>query len=260
MWFYAFEELSDGAYTLGRVMYAPEGDWGKAAETSPGDYDQMTYEIDFKQKDWSQRPSQEEVEIYKTWDYILYDYYDEHEDQEDVITDMTAEELGIGVEEVDRAVNNVSNWSMMGTFDDASENGIPDEFEEPAKEDKIEVELNVNHEISQDRTVQIVVETNLPDGIELSVGLSNDEIDYVAGDGVELSDGRAESAWFSDDGEALESGTYEVRVGTRYPHTQPDYVQEIIGEGGQNLTGEYVEEDDFGKTASKTKRIHINNN
>ena len=114
MWFYTFEELSDGAYTLGRVVHAPEGDWSKAAETTPGDYDQMTYEIDFKEKVWSQRPSQEEVKIYETWDYILYEYYDEHEDQEDVILDMTAEELGISAEEVDEAVSNVSIWIMAG--------------------------------------------------------------------------------------------------------------------------------------------------
>lgn len=112
----------NGWATLGTVRYWPPGGYGDAVDLEPGDYEALEFEFEhIRKKDWEQRPTQEEAEIFMTWDYIDWELYDLHEGDEEEIYEMTANELGTSVAEVKYTVNKVYEWVRMGgpeIFDD----------------------------------------------------------------------------------------------------------------------------------------------
>lgn len=70
--FYDYAEFIGYGYVLGKVEYAPDGDWAKADTVRAGQYDKMDYKYDLREKDWSKQLSKEEVEVFKAW-HELYD-------------------------------------------------------------------------------------------------------------------------------------------------------------------------------------------
>lgn len=67
-----YEYIRD-ANTLGQTCYAPFGEWERADEVRVGKYAKMGYTYNYKEKDWSNRPTKEEAEIYKRWNIIYND-------------------------------------------------------------------------------------------------------------------------------------------------------------------------------------------
>lgn len=65
--FYDYVEFIGYGYTLGKVEYAPNGDWGKANTVSAGEYDKMDYKFDLREKDWTKQLTKEEAKIFKAW-------------------------------------------------------------------------------------------------------------------------------------------------------------------------------------------------
>ncbi|MCB2357116.1 hypothetical protein [Clostridium estertheticum] len=63
--FYDYKEYLSNGYTLGKVTFAPDGDFGKAANVSTGDYSSMNYTFELVNKDWSKRLTKNEVSIWK---------------------------------------------------------------------------------------------------------------------------------------------------------------------------------------------------
>ncbi len=53
--------------TLGSVIYAPEGRIDLADTISAGDYRDMEFSWDVLNKDWEQRPEEQEIEIWAKW-------------------------------------------------------------------------------------------------------------------------------------------------------------------------------------------------
>ena len=103
----------------------------------------------------------------------------------------------------------------------------------------IEAELTMNVIVNDDGTVSVTAESNLPDGTELG-GTVFEEGAFMAQDPQVLQDGRAEFGPFSDGGGPLPSGTYDVSVTMPIASNQPEEVQAIIGNTGENLTGPLV--------------------
>lgn len=101
----------------------------------------------------------------------------------------------------------------------------------------IHVSINVFLKRNSSGKIRVSARTNLPDNMKFMIGLRNREIGYFAQDKVSVSDGIFESNWFSNRGNALPSGTYEVNVSSPIPDFQPDSVKRIIGNKGENLIG-----------------------
>lgn len=122
----------------------------------------------------------------------------------------------------------------------------------------IDVQIGINHKLSENRSVKLFIESNLPDSTELMVSLEGENIEYFAQDRVKLDKGKAETSWFTDKGESLSTGIYKVDVTLPFARTQPESVKGIIGEKGENLLGENVKSDEmWGNTAKVTKKIEI---
>lgn len=91
------------------------------------------------------------------------------------------------------------------------------------------------------------VQTSLPDETELSAELSyNGELtggreDYVETQTITVRDGKAQTAPFTKDGEAL-TGQYRFGV-VMFPAEQSQQVQEIVGASGEAMRGVPVEKD-----------------
>lgn len=107
--FYDYEEYIGKGHTLGKVEYAPDGDWGKADTVKAGDYDEMDYNYELREKDWDKQLIREEVDIYKAWDNKL----DEGQEEDEAIKEV-AEQYDISTEEV----NNILMKQITWMFDD----------------------------------------------------------------------------------------------------------------------------------------------
>ncbi|QGG46378.1 hypothetical protein [Heliorestis convoluta] len=117
--------------------------------------------------------------------------------------------------------------------------------EEEIKVEKIDVAIDFSYKVNSNRFIQFTVTTNLPDGMKLGLGISNND-GYSAGDNVVVKNGMVKSTWFSNYknlNSSLDPGEYKFRVFSIVPNLQPVSVREYIGEEGENLTGEYVKYD-----------------
>jgi len=118
--------------------------------------------------------------------------------------------------------------------------GVKDDPE--VMEVTLEVEPNVN---TDDGSVLFGVTTNLPEDTELMVTVTNDD-GYMAQDNaVVLATGTGYTSEFSDNGEALK-GDYTVRVSMSLPSLQKDSVRAVIGEKGEKIGGQYVQNSGIG--------------
>lgn len=65
--FYDYPEYTTREFTLGQVQYAPDGDWTKASDIEPGDYDSMKATSDLPTKDWPKQLTADEVKVWAAW-------------------------------------------------------------------------------------------------------------------------------------------------------------------------------------------------
>lgn len=103
------------------------------------------------------------------------------------------------------------------------------------KSDKIEVTMDIQPELTDDRTLQCNIITNLPDETKLDVFLEG-STKYVT-----VNNGKATASF-----DFIESGEYTVSIKTsHYPDhpellNQPISVEDVIGFTGSKMTGPYV--------------------
>ena len=105
------------ANTLGTARFIPERGWGAADSIEPGEYDKLEFDFEeLREKNWEEQPTQKEAEIYSQWDYVFWELYDHHQDDEQKIYEMTADRLEgeISPEEVKQGVQKVEKWIEMG--------------------------------------------------------------------------------------------------------------------------------------------------
>lgn len=100
--------------------------------------------------------------------------------------------------------------------------------------------------------------TNLPDGTELMLSISSGDR-YTAQDDATVSGGCFVSGSFSDHGGGLSAGTYKASVLMPIPAVQPESVQAVIGENGENLHGpkSLIHKSDLGITMEQTVRFVV---
>ncbi|HRI72776.1 MAG TPA: hypothetical protein PK156_51420 [Polyangium sp.] len=94
----------------------------------------------------------------------------------------------------------------------------------------------------------IHVETNLPDGTELTIGIAEpDEYGKSYDDQFVVAGGRITSSplWFD---EGIAEGAYLITALMPVPSTQADKVQSVIGANGEKLKGKLVQHGDMGVT------------
>lgn len=93
--FYDYEEyIGNGGYTLGKSVYAPNGKWEDANTTSAGNYRYMDYDFQFRVKDWNNRLTKEEVNIFEEWYKLVRD-----DISEDDATKQVSEKFNISEDE-----------------------------------------------------------------------------------------------------------------------------------------------------------------
>ncbi len=68
---YDYKEYIGGAYTLGKVVFAPHGEWSKANSVRTGEYEKMSFAWDIKEKNWDKKLSPKEAEIWGYFDDLL---------------------------------------------------------------------------------------------------------------------------------------------------------------------------------------------
>lgn len=142
---------------------------------------------------------------------------------------------------------------IVGLIISPSEETENKEGEEATDEIDVKIDLNKSDE---DGMVTFDGTTNLPDGAELLVTLSNDD-GFRAQSKTNVENGDFKTEQYTNQGDQLETGTYTVEVTMGFASTQPENVQEVIGEESEYLKGDLVEDGELGKTVKYTKNIEI---
>jgi hypothetical protein len=107
---------------------------------------------------------------------------------------------------------------------------------------KIDVSLDL-HIIEEKGNIEFVGKTNLPDGMELMINISN-KSGYSAQSKQTVQEGSFKSGQFTDKGYPLKSGEYSIEIITPTAAVQPENVKRIIGDNGINLVGDLIKNDD----------------
>ena len=104
----------------------------------------------------------------------------------------------------------------------------------------VELVLSVNVQ-AEDGKPRIAVETNLPDGLQLTFRVKGDG-DTVGRREAAVADGSATVGPFSRDGAPYAPGEYVLHISSPPLSMQPDAVQEQLGENGEGYQGEHITE------------------
>lgn len=121
--------------------------------------------------------------------------------------------------------------------------------------EKIEVYLNVQEVKTSEGKVYFEIDTNLPNETSLMVSVSGG--DYNASSKVSIENNKATTETFSNKGNALNSGEYTVEVTMPVANIQSNAVRDVIGNTGENMTGELVVKSSVGDSYLIEKKITI---
>lgn len=104
--FYDYEEYIGSGYTLGKVTYAPKGKWDKADTVNTGNYSEMSFNYELKNKDWDKQLKEKEVKIWSYFDSLLWN----SSLSEEEISQKTSNKFNISEETVKDIYNKQSSW------------------------------------------------------------------------------------------------------------------------------------------------------
>ncbi len=116
-----------------------------------------------------------------------------------------------------------------------------------AKGNEFEVAIEVTAHWNED-LLALDIETNLPDETELMLSISRANYNDISPDNfmaqtkVTIVDGKASFEGFSHKGNKM-AGGYDLCISMSLPSLQSDAVRAVIGEKGENMTGDYAKED-----------------
>jgi len=175
--------------------------------------------------------------VYKRWWFILL-----------VVLIIVPAAIGAAL---DDGKKNVASVSTVSTN---TSNSV-DEGDKKDMTKDINVELSVKENVAAGK-VSLTGTTNLPDGTGLMITVSNENGFRAQSSAVVISN-EFMTEEFSYNGQALESGAYNVDVTMPIASVQPDAVKKIIGENSENLKGDLVKEGDLGKTVNYSKSIIV---
>lgn len=120
----------------------------------------------------------------------------------------------------------------------------------------VTIEIDVN--VLPDRSVEMRGKTNLPLNTNLMLSIEGREPGGFLGQSkcVVSSDGSFESETFGSR-RGLPDGVYVASVVMPIPRVQPPDVREVIGEGGERLSGPLIKRESSGVTASADKEFTV---
>ena len=113
--FYDYPEYLGFGFVMGRVEFAPFGDWGRASEVELGEYSSIEAKSFLRDKDWSHQPSQAEVTVWRRWEEVI-NQLDPDLTRDDVVAleaeayQVVANEFSLSVAEVEEAVQRAAFW------------------------------------------------------------------------------------------------------------------------------------------------------
>jgi hypothetical protein len=115
VFFYDYAEYIGHGMTLGKSVYAPDGDFGKAMDVKTGRYESMKYTNTFYDKDWGKRLTPEEAAIWKQWMdlYKEKDVGDYMQGLGDIVTREIADKTGLTEKQVSDIMDKQAAWVMM---------------------------------------------------------------------------------------------------------------------------------------------------
>lgn len=192
-------------------------------------------------------------------DFIIYSINDKSpltssELKDEPIEEIKKEEISTFNE--DNSVSNTEEDKL--TINDVEEQ---EEVEEKVFNEKKEnINVFINEEVINDNgKIRLKLNSNLPDGSELMITLSGKNTNYIGQNKVVLKNGEAESEEFSNRGEAMESGEYNLSISLSLARLQSDEVRAVIGEDGEYLTGNIVKKSSIadGNVVDMEKVIRI---
>lgn len=140
---------------------------------------------------------------------------------------------------------------------EAAEPEVETVTEVDSKEDSepIEVDIEVTSVIEENQEVYIEGETNLPDYAELMIGVLGEE--YTGQTKTIVKNGSFKTEAFTDDGNKLSPGEYELSISLSIPKGQDDRFIQEAGNDYEYLTGELMTESEFGKSMSYSTTFEI---
>lgn len=141
-----------------------------------------------------------------------------------------------------QTVDTLSNNDNIVSDIKQTEQLSDDTVTEPQQDSEIEVLLDVSVDKNGGKPI-FTINTNLPDEAVLMLTLNGN--DYKGQADAVVKNGIAKSEPYSSNGKRISSGKYTLEVSMSEPRLQSDNVRAIVGENGENMTGEYVQTSDI---------------
>ena len=114
-------------------------------------------------------------------------------------------------------------------------------IKEVIEEDPTSLNVTIEESIEEkDGKIRLNIKTNLPNTTELIVSVSERNGDYKGETKAIVTNGEAQTEWFSNKGEPLKRGDYYLLISMSIPSTQSEEVQKIVGKNGEYLEGDLV--------------------
>ncbi len=114
LFYYDYEEYIGSGYTLGKAEYAPLGDWSKADTVRTGNYKNMAFHWNLRNKDWSEQLTLDEVKVFALWNEIFDSLVtDESMPSDEEVDKLVALELNIEPDAVKSIVWKQLDWTFL---------------------------------------------------------------------------------------------------------------------------------------------------
>lgn len=149
--------------------------------------------------------------------------------------------------------------SACGKAENTSTSNSSKKEESIETKEKLNVKINLDKEITNNKIIIISGKSNLPKGtkLRLRLELKNSHKNSIVNSTVQ-KDGSFEYKFFNEDDDVFDDGKYIIYVETLPVLEQTEVVQEIFGVKGSNLTGPQISGDSELKATAEIK-LKINN-
>ncbi|STO09556.1 hypothetical protein [Exiguobacterium aurantiacum] len=111
--FYDHEAYIGTDSPLGQAVFGPGGDWGLAGTVEPGDYDEMSFGWQLREKEWDTQLSEDEVRVWRAWNDVYEEKDSDHPDIRSRVTRTISTKYGLEPEDVQHIVLKQNVWASL---------------------------------------------------------------------------------------------------------------------------------------------------